>query len=269
MDSLENDSMDDGHLGQVGRFRPDEDFAGNRFRTVATAASALTADFGMGAKARAAGFRPRKPIEISDAADLPKAVLDRGAALLGLVLLMPMLLVVAALIYLRDPGPVLYAHRRIGRHGRVFNCLKFRTMVLDSDAVLARHLAENPAAATEWAATRKLRADPRVTTIGARLRKTSIDELPQLINVLRGEMSLVGPRPIVMEEARHYGEALAAYLAVRPGVTGLWQISGRSDTSYAERVDLDRAYVRGRSMMLDVSILLRTVGVVVKGRGSY
>lgn len=173
------------------------------------------------------------------------------------------------LIYLRDPGPVLYGHRRIGRHGRVFRCLKFRTMVQDSDAVLARHLAASPEAAAEWAAARKLRADPRVTGIGARLRKASLDELPQLFNVLCGEMSLVGPRPIVTDEARHYGEALAAYLAVRPGVTGLWQISGRSDTSYAERVELDRAYVRGRTMALDLWILVRTVVVVLKGRGSY
>lgn len=258
--------MDDGNLGQIGRFRPDDDFTGQRLQTTA---AAMPADFGIGRKGWAEGFRPRRPIEISAAAELPKVVFDRGAALVGLILLMPMMLVVAALIYLRDPGPVLYGHKRIGRHGRVFSCLKFRTMALDGDRLLARHLEENPAAAAEWAATRKLRADPRVTPLGARLRKTSIDELPQLINVLRGDMSLVGPRPIVMDEARHYGEALAAYLAVRPGVTGLWQISGRSDTSYAERVDLDRAYVRGRNMMTDLSILLRTVIVVAKGRGSY
>lgn len=258
--------MDDGHLGQVGGFRPDEDFAGNVFRS---AAATLPAEFGIGRSGRAEQFRPRRPIEISDAAELPKVIFDRVAALAGLILLLPLMLVVAALIWRRDPGPVLYAHKRIGRHGRVFHCLKFRTMVLDSDTVLTRHLAENPGAAAEWAATRKLRVDPRVTGIGARLRKTSIDELPQLINVLRGDMSLVGPRPIVMDEARHYGEALAAYLAVRPGVTGLWQISGRSDTSYAERVALDRAYVRGRNMLTDLWILLRTVVVVAKGRGSY
>lgn len=258
--------MEDGHLGQAGHFRSDEEFAKQSFRG---AAVILTPDFGLGRRAWAGVARPRQPIEISDAPELPKILFDRLAALAGLIVLMPVMLVVAALIYLRDPGPVLYGHRRIGRHGRVFRCLKFRTMVRESDAVLARHLAENPAAAAEWAATRKLRVDPRVTKIGARLRKASIDELPQLFNVLRGEMSLVGPRPIVTDEARHYGEALAAYLAVRPGVTGLWQISGRSDTSYAERVALDRAYVRGRSMALDLWILLRTVVVVVKGRGSY
>lgn len=258
--------MDDGNLGQAGGFRPDDDFTGNVFRSAATA---LPTEFGVGERGRSDHFRPRRPIEISDAAELPKVIFDRVAALAGLLLLMPMMLIVAAMIWRRDPGPVLYAHKRIGRHGRVFHCLKFRTMVLDSDAVLARHLSENPAAAAEWAATRKLRADPRVTSIGARLRKTSIDELPQLINVLRGEMSLVGPRPIVMDEARHYGEALAAYLAVRPGVTGLWQISGRSDTSYSERVALDRAYVRSRNLVTDLWILMRTVVVVAKGRGSY
>lgn len=258
--------MDDGNLGQAGSFRSDDDFAGNVFRS---AAVALPTEIGRSSKGRIEQFRPRRPIEISDAAELPKVIFDRVAAFAGLILLMPLMLIVAALIWRRDPGPVLYAHKRIGRHGRVFHCLKFRTMVLDSDAILARHLAENPAAAAEWAATRKLRADPRVTSIGARLRKTSLDELPQLINVLRGEMSLVGPRPIVMDEARHYGEALAAYLAVRPGVTGLWQISGRSDTSYAERVALDRAYVRGRNLMNDLWILMRTVAVVAKGRGSY
>ncbi len=262
--------MDDGHVGQAGRFRSGEDFAGQAvWSSAAAMPGALPTEYGLGRTGRVERFRPRRPIEISDAAELPKMVFDRVAALIGLVLLSPLLLIVAVMIWRRDPGPVLYAHKRIGRNGRVFGCLKFRTMVLDSDAVLARHLADSPAAAEEWAATRKLRADPRVTGIGARLRKTSIDELPQLINVLRGEMSLVGPRPIVMEEARHYGEALAAYLAVRPGVTGLWQISGRSDTSYAERVDLDRAYVGRRNMMLDLWILLRTVMVVVKGRGSY
>ncbi len=255
--------MDDGQLARVGHFRPEEDFVRHAFR------AALPADYAIGHKARAEGVRPRQPIEISEAPELPKVLFDRVAAGLGLLLLLPILLMVGVLIYARDPGPVLYAHKRIGRHGRVFKCLKFRTMVLDSDSVLARHLAENPEAAKEWAATRKLRADPRVTRIGAKLRKSSLDELPQLLNVLKGEMSLVGPRPIVLEEARHYGEVLAAYLAVRPGVTGLWQISGRSDTSYAERVDLDRSYVRGRNMMLDLWILARTVMVVLKGRGSY
>jgi exopolysaccharide production protein ExoY len=201
--------------------------------------------------------------------DMVKGGFDRLAAVLGLVLLLPLLLIVAGAIYLRDPGPVLYAHRRIGRGGHVFRCLKFRTMVLDGDAVLARHLAENPSAAREWAESRKLRQDPRVTRLGARLRRSSIDELPQLINVLKGEMSLVGPRPIVLDEARYYGAALGDYLSVKPGLTGLWQISGRSDTSYAERVALDSRYVRERGFWGDLAIILRTVAVVLRGRGSY
>lgn len=208
-------------------------------------------------------------------ADLPlrddpvKALFDRSAALFGLLLLLPLLLLVAALIYLRDPGPVLFAHPRIGRGGRTFRCLKFRTMVRNGDEVLARHLEANPEAAREWETTRKLKNDPRVTTLGQRLRKSSIDELPQLINVLRGEMSLVGPRPIVAEEARFYGSAMRDYASVRPGLTGLWQVGGRSDTSYADRVRLDQTYVRTRNLWLDLRIILRTVVVVVKGRGSY
>jgi exopolysaccharide production protein ExoY len=201
--------------------------------------------------------------------DLVKAGIDRSAALLALVLLLPMLLMVAALIWLRDPGPVLFAHPRVGQGGRMFRCLKFRTMVRNGDEVLARHLERSPEAAREWEETRKLRDDPRVTRLGRTLRKTSIDELPQLINVLKGEMSLVGPRPIVEAEARHYGAVMREYTAVRPGLTGLWQVGGRSDTTYAERVRLDQTYVRTQSLALDLKIILRTVVVVLKGRGSY
>lgn len=210
-----------------------------------------------------------RPSDLSLRDDPVKAVFDRSAALFGLLLLLPLLLLVAALIYLRDPGPVLFAHPRIGRGGRTFRCLKFRTMVRNGDEVLARYLEENPEAAREWDATRKLKTDPRVTTLGQKLRKSSIDELPQLINVLKGEMSLVGPRPIVAEEARYYGAAMRDYASVRPGLTGLWQVGGRSDTSYADRVRLDQTYVRTRSLWLDLKIILRTVVVVVKGRGSY
>lgn len=216
-----------------------------------------------------AGLRALPANDVSDAAEFPKLVFDRIAALLGLILLSPVLLVVAGLIWLKDPGPVFYGHRRIGKNGKVFRCLKFRTMVMDGDPVLARHIAMNADAAAEWANGRKLKDDPRVTPLGARLRKTSIDELPQLLNVLAGDMSLVGPRPIVMDEAQHYGDVMAAYMSVRPGITGLWQVSGRSDTTYAERVNLDRIYVKNRSFGLDILILLRTVWVVVLGRGSY
>lgn len=202
-------------------------------------------------------------------ADLAKAVFDRLAALAGLILLAPILLMVSGLIWIRDPGPVLFGHVRIGRGGAPFRCLKFRTMMCDGDQVLAAHLQANPQAAREWDETRKLKSDPRVTPLGQVLRRTSLDELPQLFNVLKGEMSLVGPRPIVAEEAAFYGAALEDYAAVRPGVTGLWQIGGRSDTSYAERVRLDQSYVRNRSFALDLKILAATVVVVLKGRGSY
>lgn len=198
-----------------------------------------------------------------------KFVFDRTAAAIGLVLLLPLLAMVAALIYLRDPGPVLFAHERIGRSGKRFRCYKFRTMTMDGDAVLERHLAGDPQAAYEWKTTRKLRRDPRVTALGDALRRSSIDELPQLINILRGDMSIVGPRPIVEEEVHHYGQAFEEYLSVRPGLTGLWQISGRSDIGYVERVQLDQTYVRTRSFVGDLRIILRTVGVVLMRRGSY
>ena len=212
----------------------------------------------------------KRPTALATAlGDAVKTGFDRSASLAGLILLLPLFLMVAALIWLRDPGPVLYGHVRIGKGGRSFRCLKFRTMVRDGDRVLLAHLAADPEAAREWEATRKLKSDPRVTPMGRMLRKTSLDELPQLINVLKGDMSLVGPRPIVADEARHYGAAIRDYMAVRPGLTGLWQIGGRSDTSYAERVLLDQTYVQRRSLALDLWVLLRTVVVVLRGRGSY
>lgn len=201
--------------------------------------------------------------------DIGKALFDRTSAAAGLLLLLPLFLMIALLIFARDPGPIFYGHRRIGRNGRTFRCLKFRTMVVDSDATLARHLASNRAAEREWAATRKLRHDPRVTRIGQILRRTSLDELPQLINILRGDMSVVGPRPIVEEEVALYGDAFDDYLSVKPGLTGLWQVSGRNDVDYERRVALDRHYVRTRSFRGDLIVILRTIGVVFFQKGSY
>ncbi len=191
-----------------------------------------------------------------------KRLLDLTVASVMLVLLFPLMLVVA-LAVCADGGPSLFAQQRLGRNGRLFKCLKFRTMVLHADQALRELLATDPAAAREWAETQKLRKDPRITRIGAFLRATSLDELPQLINVLRGEMSLVGPRPIVRDEAPRYGVDVQYYYAVRPGLTGLWQTSGRSELSYDQRVQLDVAYVRGLSMVKDVKILLKTVKVVL------
>ena len=191
-----------------------------------------------------------------------------GAAAILLVLL-PVLPLIAIAVWL-DGGQALYSHARVGFRGRTFGCLKYRTMVRDADARLAAHLSSNPEAAVEWATRRKLARDPRVTRIGAILRATSLDELPQLINVLSGSMSLVGPRPVVADELdKHYdGDGRAAYLASRPGVTGLWQVSGRSGTSYDARVDFDTAYARGWSLWLDLKILARTIPAVLTRRGA-
>ena len=196
-----------------------------------------------------------------------KSVFDLVAALIILVLTSPLLILIAFLVSL-DGGMFIFGHRRVGRGGREFRCLKFRTMQVDADAILAKALADDPAAAAEWAANHKLRNDPRVTRIGRFLRVTSLDELPQLLNVIRGEMSLVGPRPIVQAEVARYGRDINSYIKVKPGLTGLWQVSGRSDTSYRERIQYDVEYVRTWSLWRDLVILLRTVQVIAMRKGS-
>lgn len=196
-----------------------------------------------------------------------KVAFDLVAATILLLLALPMLLTLAALVRM-DGGPVLYAHRRIGANGRAFNCLKFRSMVVDADAVLHRLLVTDAAAAAEWADTHKLRNDPRITRVGRFLRATSLDELPQLLNVLRLEMSLVGPRPIVHAEINFYGEDIAYYYETRPGLTGLWQVSGRSDTSYPHRVQLDTWYAKNWTVWHDIAILAKTVPAVLKREGA-
>ena len=200
---------------------------------------------------------------------IAKRALDIIGAGLGLVLLSPFFLIVALMVR-ADGGPAFFAHQRVGRGGKLFGCLKFRSMVIDSQTRLEALLASDPAARAEWEATRKLKNDPRITPIGRFLRSTSLDELPQLINVLRGEMSLVGPRPVQEAEIdRYYGASAAHYMAVRPGITGLWQVSGRSETSYESRVALDVAYVSRPSLLADLSILLRTPVAVVSRRGAH
>jgi lipopolysaccharide/colanic/teichoic acid biosynthesis glycosyltransferase len=185
-----------------------------------------------------------------------------------LLLLAPLFLLLAALVR-RDGGAAFYAHTRVGQGGRGFGCLKFRSMVTDSQARLDALLAADPAARAEWEASRKLKNDPRITAIGHILRKTSLDELPQLVNVLRGEMSLVGPRPVVAAELdEYYGPAAAQYMSVRPGITGLWQVSGRSNTSYAQRVAMDVAYASQPSLWTDIKILARTPMAVLARRGA-
>lgn len=199
---------------------------------------------------------------------MAKRALDVIVSGVALILSSPVMLVVAALVKL-DGGSALFGHNRIGRDGKIFPCLKFRSMVMGGDKILAEHLAENPEAAAEWKASQKLQNDPRVTKIGKFLRSTSLDELPQLINVLRGDMSLVGPRPIVRDEVAHYSHDIAHYYRVRPGVTGLWQVSGRSDVSYAQRVQMDSWYVRNWSLWHDIAILFKTVPAVFKRSGAY
>ncbi|WP_431860976.1 undecaprenyl-phosphate galactose phosphotransferase WbaP [Azospirillum sp.] len=196
-----------------------------------------------------------------------KLAFDVAVASVLLLLLTPMFAIFAMLIA-RGGGPVLYRHRRVGRAGRPFGCLKFRTMVPDADRMLSAHLAENPEAAAEWGRTFKLRADPRVTPVGRVLRSTSLDELPQLLNVLRGEMSLVGPRPVTAEELRFYGRDVAFYLETRPGMTGLWQVRGRSTTTYDDRVFYDIWYVKNWSLWHDIAILAKTVPVVLRRIGA-
>lgn len=189
---------------------------------------------------------------------------------LGLILaLAPLMAIVALLVWAQDRGPVIFAHRRIGRDGRLFSCLKFRSMAVDAEARLQRLLATDEAAQLEWAADHKLRKDPRITAVGVFLRKSSLDELPQLFNVVRGEMSLVGPRPVVHAEAERYGRWFSHYCSVRPGITGLWQVSGRNEVSYRKRVAMDVLYSRRKSAALDMRILLNTIPAVLLRKGSY
>jgi lipopolysaccharide/colanic/teichoic acid biosynthesis glycosyltransferase len=188
-------------------------------------------------------------------------------ALALFALLSPLMIALAWLIR-RDGGPATFEHFRVGRGGRLFRCVKFRTMRPDAERALLELLARDPALLEEWRRAQKLSCDPRVTPLGRWLRRSSLDELPQLINVLRGEMALVGPRPVTVPELRRYGAVRWQYLSVPPGMTGLWQVSGRNRTTYERRVELDELYVGRRSAWLDCKILAKTVVVVVKGDGA-
>ncbi|MDE1141942.1 MAG: sugar transferase [Paraburkholderia tropica] len=197
-----------------------------------------------------------------------KRMFDIVAALSALVLLSPVLFVVALLVK-RDGGAAFYGHTRVGRHGKPFRCLKFRSMVVNSEQVLKDLLARDPEARAEWEREFKLKNDIRVTRIGRFLRHSSLDELPQLWNVLRGEMSFVGPRPIIDQELERYGDARKYYLMATPGITGLWQVSGRNDIDYATRVSLDVFYVMNWTFRRDIGILFKTFFVVIRGSGAY
>jgi len=198
-----------------------------------------------------------------------KRLIDIILAVSGIVLLAPLLIICFIATVVTSPGPALFRHRRVGFKGKYFDCLKFRTMVQDGPERLRQLLGSDPVAAAEWATSRKLRHDPRVTPIGAILRKSSLDELPQLFNVLKGDMSIVGPRPVTDEELIRYSSAINAYLACRPGITGLWQVSGRSTTTYDKRIACDTFYARNWSMSLDAKILIVTIPAVLISDSAY
>lgn len=203
------------------------------------------------------------------APEIASVILNFVAAFLALLLVAPVMIAIGVAIFIQDGGPPMFAHRRIGQGGRAFLCLKFRTMAIDAQRRLDELLASNPMARAEWERDHKLRDDPRVTALGAFLRRSSLDELPQLLNVLRGEMNLVGPRPIVEAEIAKYGRRFRFYASVKPGITGLWQVSGRNDTGYRARITLDCVYARRRSLLLDGFIILATVPAVLSRRGCY
>jgi Undecaprenyl-phosphate galactose phosphotransferase WbaP len=198
-----------------------------------------------------------------------KRAMDLFLVALASPVWVPLLGVIALAVKFSSPGPIFFSHRRIRRHGEFFSMWKFRTMCVNSAEVLEQYLHAHPGARAEWLKSHKLKDDPRVTWVGTFLRRTSLDELPQLWNVVTGSMSLVGPRPIVAAEVEKYGEYFSDYCLVKPGITGLWQVSGRSRTTYAERVQLDRQYAHGWTLRGDVAILVRTASSVVNQDGAY
>jgi len=197
-----------------------------------------------------------------------KRIFDLVGSIAIIITISPLLLYIYNKVK-KDGGPAIYGHERIGKGGKSFKCLKFRSMVTNSKEVLEDLLSKDIQAKQEWEATFKLKNDPRITKIGHFLRRTSLDELPQLFNVLKGEMSLVGPRPIITAELERYNDEVAYYLLSKPGMTGLWQVSGRSDVDYETRVYLDTWYVKNWSMWNDIAILFKTIGVVLKKDGAY
>lgn len=193
---------------------------------------------------------------------------NQAAAAVLLLMFSPIMLALAVMIWRKDGAPIFFGHYRVSYRGKLFRCLKFRSMYRNSEQMLSDLLVNDPEARAEWERDQKLTNDPRVTPVGDFLRRTSLDELPQLFNVLRGEMTLVGPRPITVSELTKYGRVRWHYLSVRPGMTGLWQVSGRNNTTYEERVALDQQYIDERSVMMDLTILLKTVKVVVTRDGA-
>ncbi len=210
--------------------------------------------------------RSRREVKRTERLGRSKRIVDLLLSGAGLLFLAPALLAIAVALLLVDGRPIIYRHTRIGRDGRPFQCLKFRTMRKDADRQLAELLARDETRRQEWLSTQKLMNDPRVHWLGKYLRMSSADELPQLLNVQRGDMSLVGPRPVVASELDRYGSNLYCYLGLRPGITGLWQVNRCADTTYEERVQFDLDYFHSQSLRVDLSILVKTVGVVLLAR---
>jgi Undecaprenyl-phosphate galactose phosphotransferase WbaP len=198
-----------------------------------------------------------------------KRALDLAATIVGGVLILPLILILSLLVWLESRGPVFYADRRTGQYGKLFSCVKFRTMVPNAEALLQQMLEEDTSLRDEYSKYHKLHDDPRITRVGRILRKTSLDELPQLWNVLRGEMSLVGPRPYLPRESGDIGAAQSEILRVPPGITGPWQVAGRNHTAFKERLQMDSKYVRDWSVWLDIMLLARTVKCLALSRGAY
>lgn len=198
-----------------------------------------------------------------------KLVFDKLFSIALFILFLPILLPLYAVSYISSGGHPIYKQRRIGKNGKLFNIYKFRTMKIDADKILEEILENDPTLKAQWESEFKLKDDPRITKIGKILRRTSLDELPQIYNVFQGKMSLVGPRPIIKDEIANYGEYFDYFKAVKPGITGLWQVSGRNDISYEERVRLDVWYVRNWSMELDIMILVKTAAIILGRKGSY
>lgn len=198
-----------------------------------------------------------------------KTILDFILAFLGIIILSPVYLYIAYKIKKEDGGKIIYAYDCIGKHGKIFKCYKFRSMIENSQEVLKKYLDDNLEARIEWETFYKLKNDPRITKIGAKLRKSSLDELPQLFNVLKGDMSLVGPRQIVKDEIMKFGKYIDLYYSVKPGITGYWQVCGRSEVDYKTRVEMTVWHINNWSLWLDVKILIKTVSVVLKKTGAY
>lgn len=210
---------------------------------------------------------PLDPSSRGSYSDRLQRCLDVTIALAALLVLWPVMLIAAVLVRISSPGPIFFTHPRFGRDGKVFGCLKFRTMKCNSDDLLRALLNSSPALNAEWQVGRKLRKDPRTTAVTRFLRRYSIDELPQIFNVLRGDMSIVGPRPLATDEVHFYAGRFPIYCSMRPGITGLWTVSGRNEVTFVRRVELDCEYARMRSLRSDIWIILRTVPVVFRGTG--